>query len=98
VLHPADLDGHRIQVPLVSGAGQPSPDPVGERLAKRERLLPNGPMADHEAARRQHLLDHAQAERQAEIQPDRIPVHLSRKAVAGIGGLSAREHISGFYR
>src|SRR3954470_13124226 len=41
-------------------------------------------MADDDAARGQHLLDHAQAEREAEIQPDSVADHLRRETVAGI--------------
>src|SRR4051794_18257330 len=63
MLHPADLDDDLTEVPLVSGAGQSPPDPFGERLAELERPLPDGLVTDHDAACRQHLLDHAQAER-----------------------------------
>ena len=87
VFHPGDLDDDLIKMPLVSGAGQPSPDPVGELLAELERLLPNGLMADHDAACRHHLLNHTQAEREAEIEPDRLADHLGRKPVTGIGRL-----------
>src|SRR3712207_4018099 len=38
----------------------------------------------------QHLLDHAQAEREAEIQPDGVADDLGWKAVAGIGRLGGR--------
>src|SRR3954471_3190735 len=62
VLLAGDLQYDLIQVPLVSGTGQPPPDPVGELLAEPERPLPHRLVADDDAARRQHLLDHAQAE------------------------------------
>jgi hypothetical protein len=42
---------------------------VGERLAELARPLPYALVADDDAARRQHLLDHAQAEREAEVEP-----------------------------
>jgi hypothetical protein len=90
VLNPADLDDDLSKVPLVSGAGQPPPDPVGELLAELERPLPNGLMADHDAACRQHLLDHAQAKREAKVQPHRLADHLGREAMAGIGGLGGQ--------
>ena len=85
VLLAGDFDGDLIQVPLVSGTGQTPPDPVGEVLAELERPLPHTLMADDDAARGQHLLDHAQAEREAEIQPDSVADHLRRETVAGIG-------------
>jgi hypothetical protein len=47
-------------------------------------------MTDDDAARGQHLLDHAQAEREAEIQPDRVADDLGWKAMAGVLGASVR--------
>src|SRR5918997_847251 len=87
VPHTGDPDGHLIQVPLVPGAGQPPPDPVGEVLAELERPPPHGLVADDDAAGGQHLLDHAQAQREAEVQPHRVADDLGREAVAGIGRL-----------
>jgi hypothetical protein len=55
---------------LSPAQGQPPPDPVGEVLAELERPLPHGLVADDDAAGGQHLLDHAQAERETEVQPD----------------------------
>src|SRR4051812_10311711 len=76
-LHTGNFDGHLIKVPLVSDTWQPPPDPIGECLAELERPLPYGLVADDDAAGGQHLLDHAQAEREAEIQPDRMADDLS---------------------
>ena len=90
VLHPGVPDGDLVEVPLVFGVGQPAADPVGEGLAELERPLPHGLVADHDAPCRQHLLDHAQAEREAEIEPDRVADHLGREAVPGIGRLGGR--------
>src|SRR4051812_34440324 len=49
VLHPGNLDSDLIEVPLVSSAGQPPSDLVGELLAELERPLPHSLMADHDA-------------------------------------------------
>src|SRR3954462_9700218 len=87
VLLAGDFDGDLVQMPLVSGTGQTPPDPVSKVLAELERPLPHTLMADDDAARGQHLLDHAQAEREAEIQPDSVADHLRRETVAGIGWL-----------
>src|ERR671916_3033337 len=87
VLHPGDPDGHLIRVPLAPGTGQPPPDPVGERLAELERPPPHGLVAHDDAAGGQHLLDHAQAEREAEVQPHRVADDLGREAMTGIGRL-----------
>ena len=59
-------------------------DLVGDRLAEFEAPLPHRLVADGDAAGGQHLLNHAQAERKAEIQPDRVADDLSREAIAGI--------------
>ena len=85
MLHPDDLDGDLVEVPLVSDARQPPPDPIGELLTDLERLLPHGLMAAHDAARCQHLLDHAEAERDAEVQPQRLADDLGRDVIAGMG-------------
>src|SRR3954447_11765656 len=87
-------DFHRnfVEMPFISSAGQPSPDPVGEVLAELARPLPHGFMADDDAAGSQHLLDHAQAEREAEIEPNRVADDLGRKPVAGIAGASWCPH------
>src|SRR5215212_844344 len=85
VLLAGDFDGDLVQMPFVSGTGQTPPDPVGEVLAELARPLPHALMADDDAASGQHLLDHAQAEREAEIQPNRVADDLRWETVAGIG-------------
>src|SRR3954452_9030110 len=50
-------------------------------------------MADDDAASGQHFLDHAQAQREAEIQPDRVADDLGREAIAGIAGASWYRHL-----
>src|ERR1051325_833219 len=75
---------------FVSGAGQPPSDPVGERLAELQGPLPHTLVADDDAAGGQHLLDHAQAERESEIQPNRIADDLGWKPVAGVAGEGRR--------
>src|SRR3954463_15957999 len=44
-------------------------------------------MAHIDAMRGQHLFDHAQAERKAEIEPHGVADDLAWKAIAGVGGL-----------
>ena len=95
VSHPDNLDDDLVEVPLVPDAGEPSPDPVGELLAELERPLPDGLVADHNAACRQHFLDHAQAEREAKVQPHRLADHLGREAMASIGRLGGWQAHSG---
>src|SRR3712207_7820834 len=54
--------GDLVEVPLIASLRQPPPDPVGEVPTELERSPPHGLVADDDAARRQHLFDHAQAE------------------------------------
>jgi Domain of unknown function (DUF6398) len=49
-------------------------------------------VADDDAAGGQHLLDHAQAEREAEVQPNGVADDLGRKAVASVAGEGRRRH------
>src|SRR3954469_11596604 len=84
VLLAGNFDSNLVQMPLVSGAGPPPPNPIGECLAEFQRPLSYGLVADDDAARGQHLLDHAQAEREAEIQPDSGADHLRWETIAGI--------------
>src|SRR3954447_25988261 len=74
-----------IEMPFVSSSRQTPPDPVGEVLAELEPPLPHALLADDDAACGQHLLDHAQAEREAEVQPYRVADHLRWETVAGVG-------------
>src|SRR4051794_569760 len=87
VLRSPDHQAHFVQVPLVARTGQPAPDLVGEALAELARPLPHGLMAHVDAAGRQHLFDHAQAQREPEVQPNGVADALAWKAVAGVGGL-----------
>src|SRR5215217_8242524 len=65
-----DLHLDLVQVPLVSGTGEPAPDLVGEALAELARPLAHGLVAHDDAAGRQHLFHHAQAQREPEVQPN----------------------------
>ena len=88
----SDHQAHFVQVPLVSGTGQPAPDLVGEVLAELVRPLAHGPVAHDDAAGGQHVFDHAQAQRKAEVEPDRVADDLGREAVAGIAGAGGCRH------
>src|SRR3954447_974744 len=70
---------------LSPGSWQLAADLVGEALAELARPLPYGLMAHVDAAGRQHLFDHAQAQRELEIEPHGVADDLAWKAVTGIG-------------
>src|SRR4051794_14453315 len=88
----ADHQAHFVEMPLVARTGQPAPDLVGEALAELARPLAHGLMAHVNAAGRQHLLHHAQAQRKAEVEPHGVADDLAWKAVAGVGGLGGGCH------
>jgi hypothetical protein len=79
-------------VPFVAGPGQPPTDDVGELLAKLEPPLADRLVADLDAPERQHLLNHSKAEREPEVQPNRVADQLGRKAMAGVKGIGRARH------
>ena len=76
-----DANGNLIQVPLVSPARKMAADLVGKALAELQRPLPDRLMADQDPSGREHLLNHAQAQGEAELPPDGMADHCSRKAM-----------------
>src|SRR5215218_1780473 len=62
VLLPRDLHGNLVQMPRVSGTGQPAADLVGDALTELEAPLPYGFVADRDAARGEDLVHMAQAQ------------------------------------
>ena len=69
MLLPGDADGNLIKVPFVATARRAPTDAVGEFSAEFEAPLPDRLVGYRDAAGGQHLLDHAQAQREAKIQP-----------------------------
>ena len=92
VLPAGNGDHHLVKMPFVTAPRGPRPGGVGDLAAELETPLPHRLVADDDAADGQHLFHHAQAERKAEVQPDRVADDLSGKAVAGIGGGAGRRH------
>src|SRR5215208_6298958 len=86
VLLPCDLHGNLVEVPGVSSMRQPAADLVGDALAELEAPLPYGFVADRNAACGEDLVHMAQAQGEAEIEPDRVADDLAREAVAGVAG------------
>ena len=88
----ADRDHDFIQGPFVTRLRPAPADGVGKGLAELEGPLTDGLVADEDAAGREHLFDHAKAERETEIQPDRVADDLGRKAVTGVSVRSEHRH------
>ena len=57
-------------------------------LTELQRPLTHRLMSDQDPSGGQHLLDHKQAERKLELQPDGMADHFSREAVTGIVGMT----------
>jgi hypothetical protein len=72
VLLTRDLHSNLVEVPRVSGTGQPAADLIGDALAKLQHPLPYGFVADRDAARGEDLIHVPQAQGEAEIEPDRV--------------------------
>src|SRR5208337_5356584 len=92
VLRAGDGDHDLIEVPLVAAAGGSPTETVGEFPAEFQAPLPDRLVSDRDAASRQHLLNHAQAQWEPEIQPDRIADELGGIAIASIERVSGRRH------
>src|ERR671938_560870 len=87
-----DLHANLVQVPGVSSTGQPATDLVGECLAELQAPLPHRLMADRDAARGEDLIHMTQAQRKAEIEPDRMADDLRGEAMTGIAGAGGGSH------
>jgi hypothetical protein len=85
---------HRVAISRLtesaSAAGRE--DPVGEFAAEFEAPLPDRLVPHRDAAGGQHLLNHAQAQREPKIQPYRVADDLSGVATAGVNRASRRRH------
>src|ERR687898_761712 len=73
-------------MPMLIAGGSRAAGSDDRILAHRCRWGPSTP-SDDDAAGGQHLLDHPQAEWEAEVQPDRVADPLGGKAIPGIGRL-----------
>src|SRR4051794_16215685 len=81
-----------FKVPFIAAAGRAQAKAVGEFAAKLQAPLPDRLVGDRDAARCQHLLDHPQAQWEAEIQPDRVADQFGGMAIAGVNRVSRDWH------
>lgn len=84
VLYPGNLHRDFVKVPLITSLRQPTADLIGEGLTELQPPLPYAFVADDDAASSEDLIDMAQTERKAEIQPDGEADDLSWEAVTGV--------------
>src|SRR5271165_2215654 len=87
-----DGDHDFVEMPFVAEPWGATADLVGVDPPEFLRPAPHGFVADDDPARRQQVLDHSQAERKPEIQPNRLLDDLGRKPMAAINGFRRRVH------
>jgi hypothetical protein len=92
VLLAGDGNDNLVEVPFVAAARGASTDAVGEFTAEFQAPLADRLISHRDATCCQHLLDHTQAQREAEIEPHRVADELCGVAVAGIKRVSRRRH------
>jgi len=87
---PLIFDDDFIEMPFVARPGPAPAQPVGVDLPERHALLPDGFVADHDAALQHQLLDLTKAQREPVLQPHavrddlrRVPVSLIRRRCSG---------------
>ena len=85
---PVSLAGNRdhnlVEVPLVARRALTPADLGGVRPAELQPPPADRLVTDHDTALGQHFLDHPQAQRKAEVQPDGMGDHRRWIAVASI--------------
>ena len=82
VLLAGNADHDLVQVPDVTRAWRLAPEPAGVRWPELHRPAPHSLVGYDDAMLEQHFLDQAQAQREAEVQPDSMSDDLRWKAVA----------------
>ena len=92
MLVPSDADDNLIDVPFVAPARRALTDAIGEFSAEFKAPLPDRLVRHRDAAGGQHLLHHAQAQREPKIQPYRVANDLSGVSIAGANWVSSRRH------
>jgi hypothetical protein len=87
-----DRDHDLVEMPLVAELRRAPTDLAGVYPSERLRPVPHGFMADDDSARCQQVLDHPQAERKTDREPDSLLDDFGREPVAAINGFRCRHH------
>ena len=82
VLLAGDGDHDLVEMPNVAAAWRLAPETAGVRRPELQRPAADRLIGDDDAALEQHLLDQPQAQREPEVQPDRMGDDLGWKAMA----------------
>ena len=81
-----------IQMPLIATSGRTLADLVGEDLAEFLPPLTHGLIRHADPTSRQHFLDHAEAQREPKVQPNRVADHFRRETMAAIESVTVSRH------
>src|SRR5947208_6578878 len=79
-----DRDDHLIEVPLIVRCRSPAPEIARDSRSKLQHPSTDGLVTYLQPALRQQILDITVAQGEAQVEPDRVPDHNWRKAVAGV--------------
>jgi hypothetical protein len=77
-----DRDDHLIDVPFTVWCRSPAPKVARYSQSKLQHPSPDSLVSDVQIALRQQILDITIAQGEAQVEPDRVPDHNWRKAVA----------------
>ena len=80
----ANDDAHLVEVPDVARTRRPPAQLVGEGRAELHAPPAHGLIGHVDAPLEQHLLDHAQAEREAGVEPDGVGDDVAREAMPAV--------------
>ena len=72
VLLAGNRDDNLIHVPFVAARRSPLAEPMAEGFAELLSPSAHGLVGHANSTRRKHLLDHTEAERKSEVEPDRM--------------------------
>ena len=87
-----DRDHDLAEMLLVAELRRAPPDLVGVGSSERLRPAPHSFVTDDASARRQQVLDHPQADRKTDREPDGVFNNVRREPVAAINGCQCRDH------
>ena len=89
-----DPDHHLIQVPSIARPETAPPQPSRDHRSEFQHPAPDGFIGDVEAPLGEEFLDVAIAQREAQVESDRVLDDHWRKAVAAVGDFSHRPSLS----
>ena len=93
-----DQDCYLVEMPFIACRSLTPADFGGVRAAELQPPAADGFVAHHDAEFGQHLLDHPQAQREAEVEPDGVGNNRRWIAVASIQSGAIHLHLQTLFR